>query len=203
MRSMHALLVAGVALAVAGFLACNGDDDDGPTGSSDTTTTTTTPTTLPGPGACNPTPPPLFRMEITIESSNGHTRTLKVTPTVPNTDGYCDRVGFGAYKFCDVRRPEDPQRAACEALAVGRATDTGRWGPTWTYSANYEPAHACVGGDPGCTNHPSDQFRVIANGPAQYYATASATVPLSIDPDYPGSRNVRCWINAEGDENCN
>jgi hypothetical protein len=203
MRSMSAVLMAGAALAVAGFLACS-NNDNGSTTPTTTPVITSPPVTLPdSPGTCSPTPPPLYRMLITIQSSNGHTRTLKVVPHVPNVDKYCDRVGFGSYKECPVRADSDPQKLACEGLVLGKATDTGRWGPTWSYIANTEPAHACVGGDPGCQNHPSDQYLVITNGTGQFFATASGTVPLSTVPGYEGSRNVRCWISSESDSSCN
>jgi hypothetical protein len=201
MRSMRVLLVVGAALSVAGFQACNGGDDDGPTGTSDTPTTTTT--TLPGPGACSPTPPPLWDMEIKVTSGDGHTRLLHASPRVPNTNGYCDAVGYGSWKWCYVRRDSDPQKAACEALVLGQATDTGRWGPTWKYSLNYEKEHLCVGGDPGCTNHPTDQYRLTTNGTGTFFACAHPSVPLSTDPTYPGSRCTRCVIDSSGDNSCN
>jgi hypothetical protein len=218
MHPIRALLMTGAALAFAGFLACNNGDGggSGSTPSNPEVPTTTTTTTLSSPGACDPTPPPLYRIIIDIQdtqSSGGaeaslpappaaHTRILHATPHVPNTDGYCDRVGFGSYKECPVRRDGDPQKTACEGLVLGQATDTGRWGPTWKYSLEYEPAHYCMGSDPGCTNHPSDQFLLIAKGAGQFFAIASPTVPLSTDPNYPGSRQTRCWINSESDYSC-
>ncbi len=204
MHPIRTLFVAGAALAFAGFLACKSGDSGGSSNTPSTPETpTTTTTTLPSLGTCNPTPPPLYRIIVTIQNSDGHTRTLKAVPHVPNTDRYCDRVGFGSYKECEVRRAGDPQRQACEGLVLGQATDTGRFGPTWKYSLAFEPAHYCVGGDPGCTNHPSDQYQVITKGSGEFFAIASAKVPLSTDPDFPGSRQTRCWINAEGDNSCN
>ena len=195
MHPIRALLVAGAVLTAAGFLACGGDSGDSTTPTT-TPPVTTPPVTLPptSPGDCSPTPPPLYRIIVTVQSSDGHTRTLKAVPHVPNTDGYCDRVGYGAYKECEVRRPGDPQRAACEGLALGQAGDTGRWGPLWKYSLSFETAHLCVGGDPGCSNHTSDQYQVIARGTGEFFACANPAVPLSIDPLYPGSRCTRCWI---------
>lgn len=201
MRSMRALLVVGAALAVASMLAC-GKTENGPTTTPTNPPTTTPPVTLPGPGACSPTPPPLMDILLEVQSSDGYTQTIKATPRVPNTDGYCDRVGYGAYKFCNVRRPDDPQKAACESLAVGQATDTGRWGPTWQYNLHYEANHLCTGADPGCTNHASNQFLLIEKGAGSFYACASPSVPLSTDPLYAGSRCTRCKVDSNGDQNC-
>jgi hypothetical protein len=203
MHSARASLVAGAVLTVAGSLACGGNNGGSTTTPENPPVTTTTTTTLPGPGACSPTPPPLMDFLLEIKTSDGHTRTLKATPRVPNTDGYCDRVGYGAYKFCNVRRDADPQKAACEGLAVGQAGDTGRWGPTWKYSLHYEPEHLCAGTDPGCTNHASDQYLLITNGAGTFFACASPLVPLSTDPTYPGSRCTRCVIDNSADNSCN
>jgi hypothetical protein len=204
MRSMSAVLLAGAALAVAGLMACSNDDNS----QSPTTVTTlprvTTPiVTLPDlPGACSPAPPPLYDILVEIKSSDGYTRTLKATPRVPNTNGYCDKVGFGAYKFCNVRRDGDPQKEACEGMVLGRATDTNRWGPTWKYSLNYEQEHLCTGSDPGCTNHGSNQYLVTTKGSGVFFACANPTVPLSTDPNYPGSRCTRCNLKNDGKDDC-
>ncbi len=74
--------------------------------------------------------------------------------------------------------------------------------PLWKYSLSFETAHLCVGGDPGCSNHASDQYLVITRGTGEFFANASPTVPLSTDPLYPGSRQTRCWINSASDNDC-
>ena len=81
---------------------------------------------------------------------------------------------------------------ACDYLAVGKASDTGRWGPTWT-----------VDGKPcspngGCTNHPDNQFLVLVNGNGKYLACVSDQIPLSTDPARPGSRCGICIVTDDG-----
>ncbi len=191
MRSMSAVLAAGAALTVAGLLAC-GKSDNTNTTPSTVPPITAPPITLPdSPGACSPAPPPLYRIILDIKSNDGYTRVLKATPQVPNTDGYCDKVGFGAYKFCNVRPDGDPQKAACEGVVLGQA-DTGQWGPSWKYSLNYEQEHPCTGSDPGCTVNAGNQYLVTTKGQAVFFACANPTVPLSTDPNYTGSRCTRC-----------
>jgi hypothetical protein len=110
---------------------------------------------------------------------------------VINMNGYCESVGFGGF-FCFTRREDDPQSVACDYLAVGQASDTGRWGPTWT--ADGRP---CTDADgPGCQNHPGNQFLVIAKGEGQFSACAADYIPLSQDPVRPGSRCGLCRIVA-------
>ena len=41
-------------------------------------------------------------------------------PIVPNTNGYCDRAGFGDWKFCETRPEGHPERVACDYLATGK-----------------------------------------------------------------------------------
>ncbi len=204
MRSMRVLLVVGAALSVAGFLACKGGDDDGPTGTSDTPTTTTTTTTLPGPGVCSPTPSPLYRIEVTVQNQgDGHVRTLKATVKVANTNDYCDRVSTGGQDFCPTRFPDDPQKAACDAMAVGQAVDTGRWGPYWKY-ALHNLEYPCTDTDPGCRNHADNQYLVVAKGGTiKLLACANPSVPMAPNPDggFMGRCGI-CMLDSSSDSNC-
>ena len=90
--------------------------------------------------------------------------------------------------FCDTRQEGNPQRVACDALVVGRAADTGRYGPTWE-----KDGKACVeAGTPteeGCTNHASNQFLAIARGSGQMLACASSEWPAT------GSRCAGCTVD--------
>jgi len=58
----------------------------------------------------------------------------------------------------------DPQREACELYITGRATDTGRPGPTWSFNGS-----ACTG-RPVCENSPDNQYQVIAYQGGTYRA---------------------------------
>ncbi len=164
-----------------------------------TTTTTTAPPSagnlLPAGMVCDPTPPPLYRMQAKIHGFGGYRNVLDSKPVVWNVDNYCDRVGIGSGKFCDTRPEGDLQRVACDYLATGKALDTGRWGPTWFY--NGIPC-AQEGEHVGCSNHPDGQFMAIGKGDGEYAACASPDVPMIPD----GSRCGVCKVIAAQGDTC-
>jgi hypothetical protein len=188
------------------FPACGGGGGSNPTPVPTPTPAPTTPAATPTPGVgglppgfvCDPTPPPLYGIHVKIHLDSGALRkTLDSRPRVINMDGYCGKAGFGAGdKFCWTRQEGDPQAEACDYLAMGRAADTGRWGPTW-----YWESKLCVAqtGQLGCTNHPDNQFLLNIRGDGTYEACAAPEIPLSTDPDRPGSRCGRCTITNSGD----
>jgi hypothetical protein len=198
-RSIQVALVAGAALTVAGLLSCGGSPPSTPT--TTTTTTTTTPTTTrPSAGDCSPSPPPLFRMRLKVhDNGDGYRRVLDSRPEVIDMNGYCNYRGFGTAKTCFTAHEGDPQMYACDKMATGQASDTGRWGPTWAYKPNMgAPAQPCSEtAKPGCINHPDNQYLVIGKGQGVFQACAAADIPLSTNPAYPGSRCSYCQL-AEG-----
>jgi len=120
-------------------------------------------------------------------------KTMDSRPQVINVNNFCEKAGFGSTdKFCFTRTEGDPQSVACDYLAVGKASDTGRWGPTW--SANGEPCSP----NGACTNHPDNQFLVLIQGNGRYEACVAPEIPLSTDPKMPGSRCGLCVINDDG-----
>jgi hypothetical protein len=141
---------------------------------------------------CDPTPPPLYGIIVKVHNDLGTRKTLDSRPQVINVGDFCERAGFAATaKFCFTRTEGDTQAPACDYLAVGRSVDTGRWGPTWSF--NDKPCTAGPG-ENGCTNHPDNQFLVNTRGDGVYEACAAPDIPLSQDPDKPGSRCGRCTI---------
>ena len=207
MASKNALFVVLASTAVlAGLVGCGGSD-------SPTTTPTPAPTAVPTPTpsptpnpapplppgmTCSPTPPPLYGITVKVQqvTAGGGRKTLDSRPLVINMNGYCESVGFSGY-FCFTRREDDPQAVACDYMAVGQASDTGRWGPTWTADGR-----ACTADDAqGCRNHPDNQFLVIAKGEGLFSACAAPYIPLSTDPVRPGSRCGLCQIVA-GQSQC-
>ena len=119
-------------------------------------------------------------MHVKIHDDSGGRKVLDSKPLVANVDGYCDKVGFGDWKFCDTRPEGHPERVACDYLVTGKAEDTGRWGPTWFYGSDlcsYSP------GD--CANHPSEQFMAIAKSEGTYEACAAEDWPIA-------SNGTRC-----------
>jgi hypothetical protein len=142
---------------------------------------------------CDPTPPPLYSLRLKLHNA----RTLDSRPQVINVDNYCAKAGFDpGSRFCFTRPEGDPQAAACDYLAVGKASDTGRWGPTWTW--NNQPC----GPGSGCSNHPDNQFLVFANANGTFLACVSPDVPLSTDPTRPGARCGIC-TNTDAAMVCN
>ena len=121
-------------------------------------------------------------MHIKIHAEDGNRTILDSSPLVDNVDHYCDRVGFGDWKQCETRIEGDPQRAACDYLAVGKARDTGRWGPTWIGEGK-----PCGADFSQCANHATDQFLVVAKGKGEFQACVAEEVPLA-------ARGVRCSI---------
>jgi hypothetical protein len=128
----------------------------------------------PGLVCSSPTPPPILRMQLKVHAQDGSRIVLDSKPVVVNVDGYCDKVGFGDWKFCDTRPEGNPERVACDYLVTGRAEDTDRWGPTWFFGndlCSYFPA--------SCANHPTEQFMAIAKATGTYEACASGKWPVA------------------------
>lgn len=164
-------------IPVLALLGCGGSNTTPPTTLPSTPITTPTTTQPPITAACVPTPPPLHAMAVKIQSVviPGSRWLLDSKPLVENIDNYCQRVGAGNGKYCETRLEGDLQREACDALAVGKAKDTGRYGPTWYY--NNKP---CIpAGDPssGCINYETNQFLAVAKGAGNYQACAADDVP--------------------------
>jgi hypothetical protein len=144
-----------------------------------TTPTPSSAVVLPSGMVCDPTPPPLLRLNIKIHARDGNRTILDSKPVVTNVDGYCDRVGFGDWKFCDTRPEGHPQRAACDYLATGKA-ENGRWGPTWFLGMDN-----CGAKPEECADHPNEQFMTIAKKKGTYEACANEHVPVA-------SNGARC-----------
>jgi hypothetical protein len=129
-----------------------------------------TPTPDPFTATCVPTPPPIHGMKLKAHVDQGYRKLLDSKPIVKNIDGYCAKVGFSASgPYCDTRPEGDVLREACDALAVGKAKDTGRYGPTWSFNDEPCAAPGAIATE-GCVNHGENQFLVIAKGPGTYLA---------------------------------
>lgn len=145
-----------------------------PVSTKPTPTPTPTPVGLPAGMVCSPTPPPIVRMQVTVHSNDGGRVVLDSKPLVANVDDYCDRVGFGGWKFCETRPEGDGQRVACDYMVTGRAEDTSRWGPTWYFDADL-----CSLAPEKCANHPSEQFLAIAKNAGRFTACAQESWPVA------------------------
>jgi hypothetical protein len=116
----------------------------------------------------------MLRMRLKIHSDDGGRIVLDSKPVVANVDHYCDRVGFGDWKFCDTRPEGHPERVACDYLVTGQAEDTGRWGPTWFYGSDL-----CAYFPGDCANHPDNQFMAVAKANGTFEACASESWPVA------------------------
>jgi len=126
-------------------------------------------------GTCGaPEPPPVSRIAMKIHQSGGGRLLLDSTPLVGPDAAYCRMIGFtDGRTICPLRMEGNPEREACEAARVGRASDTGRPGPTW--SAN---GKRCNGPDGGtaCLNHSENQYLAWAYGSGTFRACAASGV---------------------------
>jgi hypothetical protein len=183
-KPVFALGLLGV-IPVLALFGCGSGSSTTPSNPQTPTPTTLapapTPTANPFLAQCgSPTPPALFGMKLKIHVDNGERKQLDSKPIVANVDGYCGKVGFGAtVQYCETRPEGSVEREACDGLVVGKAKDTGRVGPTWTW--NDKPCFAAgdTGGQPGCVNYPDNQFLIVARGPGNYLACASEDWPVA------------------------
>ena len=161
-----------------GVAACGGSSSTGPTPSPSPIlpTPTPSPTATPTPAAvaCNPPlPPPLVGWRLKVQVDQGSKKVLDTTAQVGPDAAYCASVGLVG-QTCAVREENDPQAVTCQNLAVGLATDTKRYGPTWYWvppgSATPQLCRPAgdPGQDPGCKNHPSNQYFLLTFGPGTF-----------------------------------
>ena len=100
---------------------------------------------------------------------------LDSTPLVGPDAEYCRKIGFtDGRSFCPVRPEGDPERQACEAARVGRAADTGRYGPTW--SANGKPLRRAATAGPRASTTPTTSTWRSPTAPATFRACAASGV---------------------------
>lgn len=113
-------------------------------------------------GRCeDPAPPRLDQLTAVVHIVGPTRTTLDSTPKVCDR-AYCASIGFTDGRGCCPPRPEGhPDVPPCNEALVGRAADTGRVGPTWTFDGE-----RCGPDGPGnCQNHPDNQFLLWVFGP--------------------------------------
>jgi hypothetical protein len=119
-----------------------------------------------------PEPPSIARLRVNVHSMNGDRMTLDSTPLVGPDVEYCRLVGFtDGRSFCPVRTEGHPERAACEAARVGRASDTGRMGPTWSVDGRPCDGEGALG---SCENHSDNQYLAYAWGRGTFRACVAS-----------------------------
>ena len=157
-------------------LGCGGDSTTSP-GPNPTPTPVPQPTPTPTPVPdnlqpdtyCVPPPPPTYTLRLKVHADFGYKKVLDSRALVGPSAEYCSSIGYPG-DICVVRNENDPQSVTCNNLAVGKAKDTGRYGPTWYY--NDKPCRGIGegGNDPGCRNHETNQFLVYVFGSGDFGA---------------------------------
>jgi hypothetical protein len=109
-----------------------------------------------GSGCGRPYPPPITRFGCKVALRANAYYTGDATPYVGPDLAYCEALGFVGQTICPIRREGWPDRTECENWRVGRAKDTGRYGPTWT---NHK-GELCSGVATNCVNSPDNQYQV-------------------------------------------
>ena len=132
-----------------------------------------------GSGCGRPYPPVVTRFQCKVHLK-GPVYTLDSTPLVGPDVAYCASIGFtDGRSICPVRVEGAEDRLACENWRVGKAKDTGRYGPTWTKA----DGSYCTGPDSGCENNPDSQYQLWTYRSGTYTATAengaTCTNPVS------------------------
>jgi hypothetical protein len=121
-----------------------------------------------------PVPPAVSRFNVKVHAQQSDRVVLDATPLVGPDAQYCRRIGYtDGRSYCPVRPEGHPERQACETARVGRASDTGRPGPTW--SANGKRCDGFDGG-PSCLNHPDNQYLAFGYGAGLFRACAATGV---------------------------
>ena len=193
--NLRRLVLASACSVTALTLAQCGAGSSSPTGSPTpgVVTPTATPAATPTPSSglpvgmtCSPTPPPILRMHLSVHDDSGGRKVLDSKPLVENVDHYCDKVGFGDWKFCQTRPEGHPERVACDYLVTGKAEDTDRWGPTWFYGKDL-----CAYFPDACANHPTEQFMAIAKSKGTYEACADEAWPVASNGTHCGAIEIK------------
>jgi hypothetical protein len=109
-----------------------------------------------GSGCYRPYPPTVSRFNCKVHLKDKDFYTIDSTPLVGPDPEYCASIGFPDRSICPLRSEGAPDREACENWRVGKAKDTGRWGPTWTK----EDGSFCTGPESGCMNSPYGQYQL-------------------------------------------
>jgi hypothetical protein len=166
---------AALTLALTVLTACGGGSNPATTPNpvpSAVATPTPAPTATPTPAAIfcgKPIPPPLYGFRLKVGNDLGYKKVLDSRPLVGRDAGYCGELGFGG-DICVVRDEHADDAVTCGNFVVGMANQTGRYGPNWFW--NDKPCRPIgEGGDePGCKQHPENQWFAFAFGPGTYSA---------------------------------
>lgn len=121
-----------------------------------------------GSGCGWPYPPAVTRFNCKVHLKGSEYYTLDSTPIVGPDVAYCASIGYtDGRSLCPIRPEGAPDRKACEDWRIGKARDTGRYGPTWTKA----DGSFCTGPGSGCANA-DNQYQLFAYLGGTYTVTA-------------------------------
>jgi hypothetical protein len=116
-----------------------------------------------GSGCGKPYPDPIHHFNAKVHIKGRDYHTLDSTPIVGPDANYCAAIGYTDGRgYCPVRIEGSRDRVECENWRVGKATDTGRPGPTWQYKSGGTLEYCQGLKVNGCENHPSNQYGLLA-----------------------------------------
>jgi hypothetical protein len=111
---------------------------------------------------------------VKVQNDQGYKKVLDSRALVGPDAAYCATLGLPG-SICLVREEGDAQAVTCQNRAVGLAKDTRRYGPTWYWVplGSFDAPKLCrpVGDttqDPGCKNHPTNQYFLNIYGPGKF-----------------------------------
>ena len=162
-------------ILIASFALSSCSSSSTPSGPTVSPTPVPTPTPTPTPANllpetyCVPAPPPLHNIRVKVHADFGYRKILDSRALVGIDASYCASVGYPG-DICVVRNEDDPQAVTCNNLVMGKAKDTGRYGPTWTWNGQACRPADVGGNEPGCRNNEENQFVAYAYGPGDYLA---------------------------------
>jgi len=133
-----------------------------------------------GSGCGRPYPPEVTRFNCKVHLKGSEFYTLDSTPIVGPDVSYCASIGFtDGRSLCPIRAEGAPDRKACEDWRIGKASDTGRDGPTWTKA----DGSFCTGPDSGCANHPDNQYQLFTYKGGTYTVKAENGASCQVKVD--------------------
>jgi hypothetical protein len=124
-----------------------------------------------GSGCGRPYPPKVTRFNVKVHIKAPEYYTIDATPMVGPDVAYCAAIGYtDGRSICRIRPEGGPydDGPACENWRVGKAKDTGLYGPTWT---NEDTGQYCTGEPSNCSHNPDNQYQIFVYRSGRFRAT--------------------------------
>jgi hypothetical protein len=137
-----------------------------------------------GSGCGKPYPPPITRFKIGVMYKLPEYTIVDSTPLVGPDVKYCVSAGFtDGRSICPVRLEGTSDREACEVWRSGTAKDTGKPGPTWTWTAfgTSNTAYCSGGADKPCDRLGPFQVKAFKGGTYEVCTEAGACGEVAVE----------------------